>query len=811
RTGLSSTPGNPLGRRLKCVRGWLLLCVREVVESGARSRVPAMCGRAGQCVRRRARSRARLTWAWLGIDILDRKRWQRQDQLLASWFSLSESILISVIGLNSSNEIWKALEASFSTRSKARTMHYRIQLQNLKKGNLNIKEYVNKIKVCCDTLAAGGHVITEQDQIMHILIGVSSEYDAVVVSVNARVETLTLVDVMALLLTYESRLEAAAIATENTILPSANIASQNNKPQQNFSNQRERGGYRGKERGARGRGGRFPQNRVQCHICGYTNHTADKCYNRFNSDFVPSNTNQRGFNDNRSIGQSSAMYATGSNQSESDWFPDSGATHHITNDFSNLSVASDYTGNNKLQIGNGSGLDISHVGKTLFTNSHHTFKLNNLLHVPEIAKNLINYPCSSRFGIFHRRKNALVLAHRRDRFGVAQFAKDNNNSLKKLSYFVSSVKDLELWHRRLGHPSFDVTKKALDICNLPYANNKITLCADCLQAKSHVLPFPTVVHNTEKPLEFIHTDLWGPAPIKSTSGACYYVAFVDDYTKFTWLYFLKQKSETYKAFVHFQNVVENQLNLKIKTIQSDGGTEFKPLSSLFSEKGIHHRISCPYTPQQNGLVERKHRQVIEVSLSMMSASNIPKRFWEQAFSTAIYLINRIPNKTISYQSPYHRLYGQIPNYRHLKVFGCRCFPHLRPYTKDKLDLRSTPGVFLGYRSQYKGYKVLLKNKIIISRNVVFDELCFPYKETDNLRHIEQHYDVSDFSIPPPLHANEPVIQIPTHTAPQNDLHSTAHASQNTSPLHSPVHSPHHSHHTPSSSSPHLQNIMPNME
>ncbi|CAA0825571.1 Unknown protein [Striga hermonthica] len=103
--------------------------------------------------------------------------WERQDQLLASWLlsSLSESILISVVGMHTSSQIWKSLESSFSTQSKARTMHYRIQLQNLKKGSMSIREYVNKVKICCDTLAAGGHVVTEQDQIMHVLSGLSSD------------------------------------------------------------------------------------------------------------------------------------------------------------------------------------------------------------------------------------------------------------------------------------------------------------------------------------------------------------------------------------------------------------------------------------------------------------------------------------------------------------------------------------------------------------------------------------------------------------------------------------------------------------
>ncbi|CAA0823296.1 Probable methyltransferase PMT13, partial [Striga hermonthica] len=516
--------------------------------------------------------------------------------------------------------------------------------------------------------------------------------------------------------------------------------------------------------------------------------------------------------------QSSVMFAAKDNNPEIDWYPDSGASHQVTNDFSNLSVASDYSGQNKLQIGNGAGLDISHVGKGSFLSQtnchtkHHTFKLNNLLHVPEIAKNLIsvaqfakdNHVFFEFFPTFCTVKDQVsgqVLLKGILRDGLYTFklnrVKSRSEEFQELSdksrksvimrkhdvavpvrqvYVARCSKSIELWHKRLGHPSFDVTRKALNDCNLPYVNNKIPFCSDCAIAKTHRLPFTQSSHVSHHPLQLIHTDLWGPAPIKSTSGSQYYVAFIDDYSKYTLIYFLKQKSDTLTAFAHFKNFVENQLNHKIKMVQSDGGTEFKPLSTLFNEAGIHHRISCPHTPQQNGLVERKHRQIVEVALSLFSQSNVPKRFWEECFSSAVYLINRIPNKTISFKTPFSHLFGHFPDYNHLRVFGCAAYPHLRPYVHDKLELRSQQGVFLGYSSQYKGYKVLLKNhKVIISRDVVFNENLLPYMISKQTEQSNLHTPQTSTHPPPHIVLDSPNSTSPNNTTtpiPTNDIQTS---------------------------------------
>jgi histone deacetylase 1/2 len=144
-----------------------------------------------------------------------------------------------------------------------------------------------------------------------------------------------------------------------------------------------------------------------------------------------------------------------------------------------------------------------------------------------------------------------------------------------------------------------------------------------------------------KPFEVIHCDLWGPAPFSSYYGYNYYITFVDTYTKYTWIYFLKNKSDALKAFTQFLTFIQNQFHTSIKALQSDWGGEFRPFTALLNTLGIQHRLTCPHTSHQNGIVERKHRQLVEMGLTLLSKASLPLKFWDHALLTAVYLINRL--------------------------------------------------------------------------------------------------------------------------------------------------------------------------
>lgn len=142
-------------------------------------------------------------------------------------------------------------------------------------------------------------------------------------------------------------------------------------------------------------------------------------------------------------------------------------------------------------------------------------------------------------------------------------------------------------------------------------------------------------------------------------------------------------------------------------------------------------MSCPHTPQQNGLAERKHRHVTELGLSLMFQSKVPHQLWVEAFMTATYLGNLLPSSVLpGHISPYELLVGKSPVYTSLCVFGCSCYPFLRPYAENKFDPKSLHCVFLGYSEKHKGYRCLHppSGRVYISRHVLFNENSFPYQK-----------------------------------------------------------------------------------
>lgn len=129
------------------------------------------------------------------------------------------------------------------------------------------------------------------------------------------------------------------------------------------------------------------------------------------------------------------------------------------------------------------------------------------------------------------------------------------------------------------------------------------------------------------------------------------------------------------------------------------------------------------------MVERKHRQIVETGITLMAYASLPFEYWDHAFQASVHLINRLPTSALNFETPYHKLYNAHPDYGFLRVFGCSCFPLLRPYNQHKLQFRSEECLFLGYSTSHKGYKCQASSgRIFISKVVVFNEHKFPYKQ-----------------------------------------------------------------------------------
>jgi hypothetical protein len=213
--------------------------------------------------------------------------------------------------------------------------------------------------------------------------------------------------------------------------------------------------------------------------------------------------------------------------------------------------------------------------------------------------------------------------------------------------------------------------------NLPCSSesNKEYVCDACQRAKSHQLPYSKSNSSLSHPLELIYSDVQGHAP-KPVGNKHYYVSFIDDYSKFFWIYPLKFKSEVFSKFVEFKKLVERLFDRKIITVQTDWGGEYQKLHGFFSKVGISHHVSCPYAHQQNGSVKMKHRHIVEVGLALLVHASMSLKFWDDAFLVAVYLINRTPRKVINYETPLECLFHQKPDYKSIRVFGCACWSNL---------------------------------------------------------------------------------------------------------------------------------------
>jgi hypothetical protein len=191
---------------------------------------------------------------------------------------------------------------------------------------------------------------------------------------------------------------------------------------------------------------------------------------------------------------------------------------------------------------------------------------------------------------------------------------------------------------------------------------------------------------------------------------------------------------------NFFAYVATQFSCTVKAIQCDNGREFDNSSTrtFLPSKGAQLRMSCPYTSPQNGKAERIIRTINNVIRTLLIQASLPKCYWAEGLHTAVYLLNRLPTKTISAACPHVALFGSAPSYEHLRVFSCACYPNIATTAPHKLAPRSTRCVFLGYSTDHKGYRCpdLSTNRLIVSRHVVFDEDSFPLAASPNLNDLD---------------------------------------------------------------------------
>ncbi|XP_073064107.1 uncharacterized protein [Primulina eburnea] len=300
------------------------------------------------------------------------------------------------------------------------------------------------------------------------------------------------------------------------------------------------------------------------------------------------------------------------------------------------------------------------------------------------------------------------------------------------------ITELDLWHQKLGHANFK-TRKNLNkydaVRGMPNLSSGIPyVCGDCQKGKqthvSHpVLPTP----GTTRCLELLHMNLMGPMEVESLGGKKYSFVCVDDFSRFAWVNFIKEKSDTFDVFKNLITRITNLHSLKVRRIKTDHGKEFenRSFSSFCDRKGISHEFSAPKTPQQNGIAERKNRTLQEMARVMLTSKNLAKRFWAEALNIASHISNRVYLRSGSTMTSYEIIMGKKPNLRYFHVFGCVCYTLNDRDQLAKFDSKSDKCLFLGYATNSRAYRMfnLRTRTIMESINVVFDDRADLKKKT----------------------------------------------------------------------------------
>ncbi|KMQ89570.1 retrovirus-related gag-pol polyprotein [Lasius niger] len=248
-------------------------------------------------------------------------------------------------------------------------------------------------------------------------------------------------------------------------------------------------------------------------------------------------------------------------------------------------------------------------------------------------------------------------------------------------------------------------------------------CETCLKSKLTRLPFPKSSENeSTSVLDLIHTDVCGPMRTRSPSGKRYMITFIDDYSKYTIIYLLNQKSEVENKLREYIALVTNKFGHKPRIIRSDRGGEYtsKSIKSYLALEGICFQYTAPFTPEQNGTAERKNRTLIEMARCLITEAELTYQFWGEAVSTANYIQNRTLTRSTN-ATPFELWNGYKPSIDHFQIFGNKCYVHVPQEKRHKLQNTSIQMIFVGYDENSKAYRCYdpVNRKLVISRNVRF--------------------------------------------------------------------------------------------
>jgi hypothetical protein len=326
-------------------------------------------------------------------------------------------------------------------------------------------------------------------------------------------------------------------------------------------------------------------------------------------------------------------------------------------------------------------------------------------------------------------------------------------------------------------------------------------CETCLRGKQSRQPVPKIrTTESKQVLELVHTDISGPFRVKSLGGARYFISFIDDFSRQTFVYFIHDKSEAFKKFRTFHQEMERHTKQKLRTLRSDNGGEFT--SSEFNDycalHGIKRQLSQPYTPQHNGVAERRNRSLLDITRCFLLERDLPGNLWAEAIRAACHILNLRSTLRSLGKTPFELFSGRKPNVSNLRIFGSTVYVYDTKPGKSKLDNRSRKCLYLSRDDRTKGFRCfdILTHRVLVSKDVRFLEDTTPVEISsapppDNFNPIGPYMEGGAMHDLPPSPPSDPppapeALTPATSSAPSSPIVPNVPSTPSSSPHHQPL-------------------------
>ena len=630
---------------------------------------------------------------------------------------LADDIITEVAEEETAAGLWLKLESLYMTKSLTNKLLLKRRLFGLRmEEGTSLRDHLDQLNTVLLELRNIDVKVDDEDAALILLVSLPSSYENFVDSFIGGRDTLTLEDVRSSLHTRDMRHKATVTSSDSQAagLVASGSLGQKGSGKKKFKKPVSKGS----------------KSNDVCNYCKEKGHWKNECPKKKQSEKA-SGTAVVAEVDTTSE-EDLALVADAHKHHRDVWILDTGASYHICPRREWFSTYEQIDGG-IISMANESASKVVGIGSIKIRTHDGKFcTLNDVRHAPHMAKNLISlglldskgYKYTGSCGILNVYKgvNVVLKGVKRGTLYILQ-GSTLSGSAAVASSEVHKDDMTKLWHMRLGHMS----ERGMQILskNDLLGGHKVkdlSFCEHCIFGKLHRSKFPKAIHRTKGTLDYIHSDCWGPSRVDSLGGHRYFVSMIDDYSRMTWVFMMKHKSDSFKNFKQWKALVENQTGKKIKRLRTDNGLEFcsAEFDELCKTEGIARHHTVRYTPQQNGVAERMNQTLLERARCMLSNAGLERRFWAEAVNVACYLINRGPHTGIHLKTPYEMWSGKSADYSNLRVFGCSAYYHV---SEGKLEPRAKKGVFVGYGDGVKGFRIWSpsERRVILSRNVVFDE------------------------------------------------------------------------------------------